>query len=460
MMQSRGEKLTKARKLLTLAADPAAAPNEADLAATAAKRLVEEVRAEIAETEKSTPRRKRKLAKRGQNDGSIYQLADGRWCAIVPARYSPNGKRHILYGSARKGTNTREAVQSKLYQYLGRGPGPTLRPDQHTVATYLAYWLAKVTADRQRDLRAKTIESYRYTIDKLIVPHIGGMKLQALEPDNVRFMMRRLAEEGRADRTVHYARAVLGIALADALSDVTQLITRNVASRDALGSMKRKKRERKIQPVAAQSIAAALDTIADASDRLLLQTIATFGLRIGEALGLRWKNIDLDAHSIFITEAAQRQPKAGDQKSRIVLAKVKTQNSRRTLLAHDGLINELKAHRAAVLAQRKKAGSLWQDHDLVFPSSLGTPQDARNILRILHAAQLAAGVERTSLHRLRHSAATHLLNHGVPMETISAILGHASTSVTREFYAAFQTEQQKQASAVMASAPFTKKKKV
>lgn len=185
----------------------------------------------------SKPEKPAVRRKRGQNEGSIYQLADGRWCAIVPARHSPTGKRHIIYGSLREGTNTRDDVARKLHKYLAGESGPVLRPDQHTVESYLKVWMAGLTEDG--DLRPKTRESYGYSVTSLIVPHIGAVKLQALTAEHVRYMMRRLRDEKRAERTVRYARSVLGIALGAVVR--RKIIMNNPASREALGSSERRR---------------------------------------------------------------------------------------------------------------------------------------------------------------------------------------------------------------------------
>lgn len=392
--------------------------------------------------------------KRGQNEGSIYKHGDGRWRAIVPSRQSGTGKRFVIYGSKREGTNTREAVAKKLAEYLAGRPGPVLKPDRETVESYLRRWLLAIEAEGE--LRPKTVTSYAYTVS-IITPLIGGIRVQALQPEHVRVMMRRIKADGRAPRTVTYARSILGIALGAAVAE--KVVTRNVASRESMGLTRKRTQRRKIEVLTAGTIAKILTAVPNPADRLLLETIATFGLRVGESLGLEWKDIDFDAGSIQITRAAQRQPKTPDRKSHVTLVDVKTENARRALLVHAELLSKLKGHHVALLEHRLKVGEFWQDHDLVFPSRIGTPQDARNVLRVLHAAQAAAGVARSSLHRLRHSAATYMRSQDVPMEVISSILGHSTTKVTREFYAAFELVQQKQASAVMAGAFTVEKKK-
>ena len=105
---------------------------------------------------------------------------------MVPAKYSPTGKRRMIIGSARKGTNSRESVAEQLARAMGGKAGDVLVPSREKVGSFLTRWLEAVEAR----VRPKTLEGYRYAVDSLIVPHIGPVKLQALEPRHVLAMMR------------------------------------------------------------------------------------------------------------------------------------------------------------------------------------------------------------------------------------------------------------------------------
>src|SRR5437764_4366276 len=108
------------------------------------------------------------MGKRGQNEGSIYKGQDGRWRAVVPARFTPNGKRGVIVGSKREG-NTREVVARKLALALAKKPGDAIAPSRDSVASFLNRWLDSL------DVRPKTIEGYRYTVETHIVPAVGSL---------------------------------------------------------------------------------------------------------------------------------------------------------------------------------------------------------------------------------------------------------------------------------------------
>jgi integrase len=128
---------------------------------------------------------------------------------------------------------------------------------------------------------------------------------------------------------------------------------------------------------------------------------------------------------------------------------VKTERSRRLLLIPDGLLSLLRNHRRTQRERQIRIGELWQDHDLVFPSNLGTPLSSRNVLRTFHQALVAAGLTKRGLHALRHSAATILVTQGVPLEVVADMLGHSSIRVTADVYSHFVLSRQEQAAAVM-----------
>jgi integrase len=384
----------------------------------------------------SKPKRRR-ATKRGQNEGSIYLGDDGRWRSMVPAKFTPDGRRKMIVGSSRKGTNTREWVAGELAKALSGNPVEVVAASKETVATFLARWLEAVEAR----IRPKTLEAYTYTAKSLIIPHIGSVKLQALEPRHVVTMMNRLRADGRAVRSVAYARTVLRIALTDAKR--WGIVSKNVADREHVDPPRLTRGE--VDAYSAAEVGKILAKISDSDDRAMIRTIATFGLRVGEVLGLQWKDVDFEARTLRIVRAVQRQqPNKG-----LVFAELKTGRSRRSLLMPESLVTELKEHRRRQLEQKLRAANVWEDHDLLFPTSRGTPQDSRNVLRILHRAETAAGLPKKGLHKLRSSAATIMLTAGVPLDVVSQMLGHSSIKMTADVYTAFVLRRQEQAAEVM-----------
>jgi integrase len=102
--------------------------------------------------------------------------------------------------------------------------------------------------------------------------------------------------------------------------------------------------------------------------------------------------------------------------------------------------------------ERLTPGSVWQDHDLVFPSQTGTPLDPRNASRAFTAAAKRAGLEGVGLHSLRHTSASLMIAQGVHLRVIMETLGHSGISITADVYAHVLPQQQRQAADAVSEA--------
>lgn len=161
---------------------------------------------------------------------------------------------------------------------------------------------------------------------------------------------------------------------------------------------------------------------------VLFSVTLALGLRKGEALGLRWQDIDWQGRTLRVNIALQRIS------GKLQLIEPKTDKSRRTLPLPETIEAALKAHRIRQLEEKMLAGDRWQETGLVFTTSIGTPLDARNAVRKFHGLLKKAGLGRFRFHDLRHSCASLLLAQGVPPRTIMDILGHSQISLTMDTY--------------------------
>ncbi len=164
------------------------------------------------------------------------------------------------------------------------------------------------------------------------------------------------------------------------------------------------------------------------ADRLaaLFRLTLTLGLRQGEALGLRWQDGDLDGGRLHIRHALQRID------GHLILKEPKTEKSRRTLRLPASLIPALRAHRVRQLEERLIAGERWRDSGHVFASTIGTPLDPRNVIRVWHRLLAQSKVGRRPFHTCRHTAASLLLAEGVPLKIVQEVLGHFLLSTTAD----------------------------
>jgi integrase len=161
----------------------------------------------------------------------------------------------------------------------------------------------------------------------------------------------------------------------------------------------------------------------------LFATIAATGMRKGEALALRWADVDFDKGTITIRGTLSRV------NGELVVTTPKTAKSRRVLTPAEGVMRLLRAHRVAQIEDRLHAGDQWRDSGHIFTTGIGSPRDPRGVLRSMVAAARRAGVDDVHVHSLRHTAATAMLEQGIHVKAVSELLGHAGTQITTDVYA-------------------------
>lgn len=349
--------------------------------------------------------------RRDNGEGTIRQRKDGRWEGQLSL---PGGKRKSVYGKTR--TEVRQALKelrAKAEQ------GVDVSAAGQTLGAFLEHWLADVVRPR---LAPKTYKTYRDILRVHVIPTLGATRLDKLTAQQVTTLLREKGEEGLSSTTVNHIRAVLRDALNRAVK--WNLIVRNpVLLTDAV----RQERKR-VVPLTPETAKAAL--IAARGHRMeALFTVALFlGLRQGEILGLRWVDVDLEAGTLKVEQALQRV------EGGLIFKAPKTEKSRRRLTLPGTAVTALRAHRDRQAFERQVAGDYWQDSGLVFTTTLGTPLDPRNVLRIWQKLLADAGLPRHTFHATRHTAVSLLIEQGVPLKVIQEILGHAVLSTTADVY--------------------------
>ena len=165
-------------------------------------------------------------------------------------------------------------------------------------------------------------------------------------------------------------------------------------------------------------------------DRLeALYSVATaLGLRQGEALGLRWQDVDLDERRLRVRVQLQRVD------GTLQPVELKTTKSRSTVDLPNVVVDALRGHRVRQLEDRLRAGDLWHESDLVFTTSVGTPLDRHNVTRYFQRILKGLEMKPKRFHDLRHTTASLLLAQGVPLHEVSAIVGHSGIQITSDIY--------------------------
>jgi integrase len=351
--------------------------------------------------------------RRSSGDGSIYQDKNGRWRASIDLGYI-NGKRRRKQLSGK----TRQQVAAKLKAALkAQEAGMNLATETQTVGGFLSRWLDTVVVPTRKPT---TVSSYRMLVRRYIEPKIGAIRLDKLTAEQVQAMLNALRVEGLSPRTVQYVRSTFRAALEQAIK--WGYIARNVAA----ATEPPRGVTPKMKALNQQQAQLLLDAAKGHRLEALYRVALSYGLRRGEVLGLLWEDVDLNKGVMRITGQVQTI----DNKT-IRTESPKTEGSIRELPLPGILIEVLQDHQKLQELERSTVGVEWHEHGLVFPSNRGTPIVPRNLLRhfkrLLRVANLP---ETTRFHDLRHSAASIMLAQGVPLKTVSDILGHSDIRTT------------------------------
>ena len=358
---------------------------------------------------------KRKARRRITGEGSIAQRRDGRWQARIDLGWQDGRRvRKYFYGRTAE-----EAGNALLKARSDLKAGLPVHVEKQTVGQFLDRWLETV----KPSVRPRTFQSYEILVKRHIVPELGRWKLDKLTPQHVQGALVRKSASGLSAQTVRHVRAILRIALNQAIK--WGLVARNAASLAVAPKLVRK-RFQSLSPEQARQL---LDTAKGDRLEAIYSVALSLGLRMGEVLGLRWQDVDLDGATLTVNQAIYRIASKG-----LVVAEPKTHRSRRALFLPDGVLRALRAHRLRQLQQRLAAGSRWQDGGLVFTSGIGTPFEPRNLFRNFKTLLRKAGLPDIRFHDLRHSAASLLLAQGVPMRAVMEMLGHSNIGTTADIY--------------------------
>lgn len=337
------------------------------------------------------------------------------------------GKRRIRYVTVR-GTK-REAQRQLAKLITAVADNAFSKPVKVSVADFLRERVQLWEA--AGDITARTSQRYMQLVEFQILPHLGALSLQALRPTDVERWLVEVREGGRrngkgalANRTVGHAYRVLAAALDDAVR--AEIVVRNVAR------VFSPPRVQQTEIVVLQDVPAFLNAIA--GHRLEAFTLVGLlgGLRLGEALALRWRDIELDPKPVLHVRGAVEHTKAKG----FVFKTPKTKAGVRSLVMPTILVDVLRGHRLQQQELNLALGlGRLEDDALLFQTAQGTPILPGAMSKIWAAFAKAHGIPDVTYHGLRHTHASQLIAIGVDIVTIAKRLGHGKPSVTLATYA-------------------------
>lgn len=305
--------------------------------------------------------------------------------------------------------------------------GSHLESSRLTLAVYLQQWL-----DGRTRLRPTTRESYDRYLQRYFVPLLGHIELRSLRAVDIE---RAYAEvrlgTGRGIKRHQPVSAATLLRIHSVLKAALNTAVRRklLPYNPALGVELEQIRRPRVRPYEPQELGRFLDTAASHHLGPLFEVLALTGLRRGEAVGLRWQDVDLDKRVLVVRQQVVRQG------GRLMTGPPKTRSGEERRVDLDlGTAAVLAAHRRLQADERRRAGLPADISDLVFGWPDGSPYSPDYVSRQFKLIAAKAGLPAKRLHDLRHGAASLQLAAGVPLAVVSQRLGHSTVTLTADTY--------------------------
>jgi integrase len=371
-------------------------------------------------------------------NGSIRRRGEKSWELNIDLGRDATGQRRRKFVNVK---GSKAHAQQRLRELLtSLDKGLPIDSKKITLTDWMARWMTEYVRPKCRQM---TIERYDRAIQRHILPALGHIELGGLTPGHIQSLEAKLAREGMAPAGVELIHNVLSGALKYAVR--LEVVWRNVIQAVTPPRVVRKE----VEPPEITAVRRILDS-AKAEDHPLhpcLHLMAYTGIRRGEALGLRWRDLDLDAGTISVVQALARSVEKG-----LIFQPPKTNSGRRVIDLDDSTVAVLRAHQGQQLLYRSQLEAVYQNQDLLFPDPTGGPLNPMALTRAFKRLAQRVGVKDGRLHNLRHFHASVMLQSGQSLVLVSKRLGHASVSTTADIYAHIAGGWQKEAARAFAKA--------
>jgi integrase len=357
--------------------------------------------------------------------GHIYQRAKGSWTIVFDLPMDTvTGKRRQKSQSI-KGTK-RDAERALREVLVSIEQGSYVKPNKLTVGEWLDEWCESFV---RMNTTLRTYVSYRSIIDRHLKEGLGSIGLARLEPRQIQVYYAEKLAKGRVDgkgrlsnRSVLYQHRILSKALDQGVK--MGLVVRNVAKLITPPRVARAT----INVLDAEAASRFLDIASNTMYYPLFTTLVYTGLRRGEAIALRWKQVDLIRLELHVVESAYRIRKE------FIIKEPKSLHSRRAVSLSPSLAALLLEYREDQELMRKQVGKPLSEEDFVFSWPDGRPLDPDGVTQAFRRIAGQAGLKNVRLHDLRHTHATLMLKAGVHPKIVSERLGHANIGITLDTY--------------------------
>jgi integrase len=364
--------------------------------------------------------------------GHIRERSPGHWAIVIDVHDPATGKRKRKWHSFKGAKREAQVECAKLIAAVGKGD--YIEPTRATVAEFVRMRIDQWEA--AGDISARTAERQRQLLAHQIAPHLGARVLRKLRPLDIEQWHTALRASVSA-RTIGHAHRVLSKALKDAAKN--DLVSRNVCKEQAAPKIEG------IEQAIVRDVPALVAKLGGWRYGTAAMVALFGGLRLGEALALRWSNVDLDRKVLRVAEALEQTKRFG-----VRFKPPKSKAGKRDVTMPDILVEALREHRRAQLELRLQLGlGKLPDDALLFATIEGKPLSTIDVSVLWGRFAAKIGMPEITFHALRHTHASQLIDAGVDIATISKRLGHATPGITLNVYAhRFRQDDGKAAAAI------------
>lgn len=379
----------------------------------------------------------RKRGRGANNTGSIYyRETDKRWIGVLSVGKDANGKykRKYVYGKTEK-----EAVD-KLDELKLKYKTVDPHKEDVTVEELCLLWVNQY----QTKVKQNTKNSYYSNIYNHISPIIGGLQISKVTTGDIQYALDLTYKDGGSNSLFTKVFNILNGSFEWAKKK--SMVKANPCVAVAFPRNTKKK----VRALNTDEQKQFIHALSGEWYRPLFLFYLYSGCRLGEALPLRWVDLDLDERTASITKTVivEREVHLIDGKPKgksieRVQYEPKTESSNRKVYLTPGIVDVLKEHKAYLKELARKMKKPWSEEALVFPNSRGKIPHMSNVSAVFRRIRDAAGIEDFTIHGLRHTYASVAFKENMSIKAISKQLGHCSVKTTYDIYIDFIDDQYK-----------------
>lgn len=371
------------------------------------------------------------MGKRSNGEGTIYKRKDGRWCA---AYYDEKYNRHYVYGK------TQAEVKQKLKKKRDE------KPDEVQQSITFQEWIEEFLVSYKRnEIKITTYEGYMRIYRKHIEDsQLGKTVLNQVTTEILQRYYNDKLNDGYNSKTVHSIGIVVGAALNHAVK--LKMLSENPNRYTSIP--KKKKYEASV--LSTEEVRRIVNEAKDEEIYPIIVTTVYTGMRKGEAMALKWENVDFQKRRIYIKNSlckidGDQTDEKGHRHARYEILEPKTKESIRMVPMMDEVYEALMLQKERQEMDKKRYREIYLDQGLVFTDSSGNFLPQRQFMDQYHAFLRKYEITDIRFHDLRHTFATLLIEADVSMKVVQELLGHSTITTSMDIYTHVSDEKKEQA---------------